>query len=411
VTSIGSDYAPLVASAGTVAAIASARRAVLADRYPVDAFSVEWRWLADLVPVTREWRELAARALEPNVFYEPAFALAAGGVFGRDVGAALVWSGSEPRKLLGFFPARVVRRRYGLPLSILQAWTHPYAPLGTPLVEREAAEPVISAWLRHLASDAALPGLLLLPLLVEDGHFALALAAALRRLRMPFADFTRHSRPQLVPGDDRAAYLKQAISAHRHRELRRSIRRLADLGALLFTASSEPQAVGKEIEDFFKLEASGWKGDVGTAAARHDDVRNFMKIGIEALAAEGKVALNRILVDGRAIAATVTLRSGDGAWFWKTAYDESLARFAPGVLLSAALTEDLAENPAISRTDSCAAQGNPILDNLWRERLYLCDRMIAVRPHAPFSIACRLEALRGAAIGAAKSFRKQLGPR
>jgi CelD/BcsL family acetyltransferase involved in cellulose biosynthesis len=411
VASIGSDYAPLVASAGTVAAIASARRAVLADRYPVDTFSVEWRWLADLVPVTREWRDLAARALEPNVFYEPAFALAAGGVFGRDVGAALVWSGSEPRKLLGFFPARAVRRRYGLTLPILQAWTHPYAPLGTPLVEREGAEPVISAWLTHLASDASLPGLLLLPLLIENGHFALALGAVLRRLRMPFADFARHSRPQLVPGDDRAAYLKQAISAHRHRELRRSIRRLADLGALLFTASNEPQAVGKEIEDFFKLEASGWKGDVGTAAARHDDVRNFMKIAIEALAAEGKVALNRILIDGRAIAATVTLRSGDGAWYWKTAYDETLARFAPGVLLSAALTEDLAENPAISRTDSCAGPGNPILDNLWRERLDLCDRLIAVRPRAPFWAACRLESLRGAALTTAKSMRKRLGRR
>ena len=58
-----------------MAAIASARRAVLADRYPINSFAVEWRWLADLVAVTDEWRELAARALEPNVFYEPAFAL------------------------------------------------------------------------------------------------------------------------------------------------------------------------------------------------------------------------------------------------------------------------------------------------------------------------------------------------
>ena len=96
--------------------------------------------------------------------------------------------------------------------------------------------------------------------------------------------------------------------------------------------------------------------------------------------AEGKVAINRILLDGRAIAATITLKSGDGAWYWKTAYDETLARFAPGVLLSAALTEDLAENAAIARTDSCAGPGNPILDQLWRERLGLCDRLIAVRP-------------------------------
>ena len=409
--SVDSDYAPQVALERTMAVIASARRAALADRYPINSLSVEWRWLADLVPVTNAWRDLAARALEHNVFYEPAFALAAGAVFGRDVGAALVWSGEEPRRLLGFFPARVVRRRYGVPLPILEAWTHPYAPLGSPLVDRDAAEPVISAWLTHLAADASLPGVLRLPLIVEDGHFAIALGAVLRRLQMASADFSRHSRPQLVPGDDRAAYLEQAISAHRHRELRRSIRRLADQGALLFTANTEPAAVERDIEDFFVLEAEGWKGEAGTAAARHEELRNFMKSAVGALGGEGKVAVNRILLDGRAIAATITLHSGDSAWYWKTAYDETLARFAPGVLLSAALTEGLAENTAIARTDSCAGPGNPILDNLWRERLLLCDRLIALHPRAPFRLACRLESLRGAAIGAAKSLRRRLGHR
>jgi CelD/BcsL family acetyltransferase involved in cellulose biosynthesis len=413
VASIGSDYAPRVVFERAASAIASARRAVLADRYPVNSFSVEWRWLADLVALTDDWCDLAGRALEPNVFYEPAFALAAGAVFGRDIGAVLVWSGTKPRKLLGFFPARVVRRRYGLPLPLLEAWTHPYAPLGTPLVEREAAESVISAWLTHLASDPSLPGLVLLPLVAENGQFATALGAVLRRLQLPFADFARHSRPLLVPGDDRSAYLEQAISAHRHREFRRTIRRLAAFGALLFTANTEPHAVVSDIEDFFALEAAGWKGDAGTAAAAadNDDVRNFMKIAIQALGAQGKVAINRILIDGRAIAATITLRSGDGAWYWKTAYDETLARFAPGVLLSAALTEDLAENRAIARTDSCAGPGNPILDHLWRERLDLCDRLIATRPAAPFRIASRLERLRGAAIAAAKSLRKRFGHR
>ena len=55
-------------------------------------FRVEWRPLADLDAIATEWRDLAGRALEPNVFYEPSFALAAGPVFGRDSGAGLVWS-------------------------------------------------------------------------------------------------------------------------------------------------------------------------------------------------------------------------------------------------------------------------------------------------------------------------------
>ena len=148
---------------GAAAAIASVRRAMLADRYAANAFAVEWRDFGELAPIAGEWRELAARALEPNAFYEPAFALAAAPVFGRDAGAVLVWSGASPRRLLGFFPARIETRRYGVNLPVLVGWTHPYAPLGVPLVEREAAETVIAAWLAHLAADAALPGLVLLP--------------------------------------------------------------------------------------------------------------------------------------------------------------------------------------------------------------------------------------------------------
>ena len=90
------------------------RRATLADRQAANALATEWRPLEQLEAIAGEWRELAERALEPNVFYEPAFALPAARVFGRDAGAVLVWSQTQPRRLLGFFPARIERRRYGL---------------------------------------------------------------------------------------------------------------------------------------------------------------------------------------------------------------------------------------------------------------------------------------------------------
>ncbi len=406
--SIGSQFAPHVALERTVSAIASARRAVLADRYAINAFAVEWRWLADLLPVADDWRDLAGRSIETNIFYDPGFALAAASVFGNDVGAVLVWSGTTPRRLLGFFPARISERRYGLKLPMLVGWTHPYGPLGTPLVERDAAEPVIAAWLAYVAGDPSLPGLVLLPLVAEDEPFAAALNAIMQRTQMPCADFARHHRALLAPHQNRDHYLENAISAHRHRELRRSGRRLSDTGALLFTTASEPAAVAAAVEDFFALEASGWKGEVGTAAAHHEEVMSFIKTALPALAAEGKVDLHRLLLDGRAIAAAITLHSGDTAWYWKTAYDGNFARFAPGVLLSAALTEELADDAAVARTDSCAAPGNATLDHIWSERLALCNRMIAVRPEAPFARASRLETLRTTTIAAGKSIRRHM---
>ena len=397
------DHAALFPLERAASAITSARRAVLADRYAVDSFVVEWRELTELEPIVNEWRELAARALEPNVFYEPAFALAGVPVFGRGAGAMLVWSGTTPRKLLGFFPARIEPRRYGVKLPVLVGWTHPYAPLGTPLVEREAAEPVITAWLAHLAGDPALPGLVLLPFVPEDGPFAAALGAILRRAQMPSADFNRHRRAQLAPHGDRSLYVERALGPRKHKELRRIGRRLADLGAVLFAAATEPAAVAVAIEDFFVLEAGGWKGKAGTAAAHHDGIRSFIKTAMSALAAAGQASIDRILVDGRAIAATITLRSAEAAWFWKIAYDESFARYSPGVLLTVAVTEQLIDDATIARTDSCATANHPMINHIWRERLALGDRFVAVRPRALFARGRRLETIRRAVIAAATS--------
>lgn len=46
-----------------------------------------------------------------------------------------------------------------------------------------------------------------------------------------------------------------------------------------------------------------------------------------------------------------------------------------------------------------------MIDRLWRERLPLCDRLIAARPHPPFALARGLEGLRAATIAGAKNIR------
>ena len=49
-----------------------------------------------------------------------------------------------------------------------------------------------------------------------------------------------------------------------------------------------------------------------------------------------------------------------------------------------------------------------MIDHIWRERLALCDRLIAVRPQISFTSVRRLEMLRNTAIAAAKAVRSQL---
>ena len=366
----------------------------------------EWRALAALGELRGEWRELSCRALEPNVFYDPAFALAAAPVFGTDVGAVLTWSKTASQRLIGLFPLRI-ERRYGV-ISALTGWTHPYAPFGVPLIDRDEAEAAIGAFLDHVEADATLPKLVLLPLVARDGAFAAALARVLARHGGASAHFGDHARALLAP-EARASYLAH-VGHKKLKELGRQRRRLDEKGAVAFVSAREPAAIAPALADYLMLEASGWKGRAGTAARQSADVLHFVQGAIAALAADGRVRIDRLTRGEAPLAAAITLRSGDRAWFWKIAYDEASASFSPGVQLTLDLTKQMLADKSIVSADSCATADHPMIDHLWRERLALTDLLIApsAAALAHFHLARHLETLRRAVIASAKTMRDGL---
>ena len=373
---------------------------------PLDpAFQVEWKSVATLTPIAEAWRALAARAVEPNVFHEPAFALAAAPALAADVGALLVWS---RQRLVGLLPVHHAQHRYGL-CGALVGWAHDYGPLGVPLIDREHPAATIGAALDHIANDASLPGLLMLPLAPERGAFAAALEDALTKRGLRTAAFDRHQRALLAPAADRENYLEHAVSSGRRKELRRQRRRLADNAPVSFMIVSNVDEVRAALGDFLALEASGWKGQAGTAAELKPQTRTFMTAAVTALAAQGQARVARLMRGSQPIAALIMLRSGDTAWCWKIAYDESVAQASPGVQLMLDLTDDLLSDAAIARVDSCATAGHPMIDHIWRERLALVDRLIAVRASAgTFALACGIEKLRRGGVGTARALRNRL---
>ena len=72
-----------------------------------------------------------------------------------------------------------------------------------------------------------------------------------------------------------------------------------------------------------------------------------------------------------------TFISKPGAYSYKTAYAEELARFSPGVLLQRENLQFLARD-GIDWCDSCAAADHPMIDHLWRERRAIGRVSIAI---------------------------------
>jgi hypothetical protein len=370
------------------------------------SYRVELLEASALAPLAGEMKALACRAIEPNVFYEPAFLLAAAPVFGTGVGATLVRTSAG--RLAGLFPARRERPQGGL-IPMLTGWTHPFGPLGVPLVDRDDPQGIIAAWLDRLAHAPETPSLLLMPYVPEKGAFATALDAVLAQRGQANAHFGHHERALLDPGSERAGYIERAMSSGRRKELRRLRRRLEEVAPVTFTQATDPDEVTAALQDFLVLEASGWKGAAGSAIVDDPPIKTFVQTAVAGLTADHHARVDRMLLDGRVITATVTLQSGNTAWCWKIAYDEDMARFSPGVQLICELTERLMADANVARVDSCAAAEHPMIDHIWRERLAVTDRLIAVRRSMiPFALACHMERLRRDTIDAAKQLRNRL---
>ncbi len=83
--------------------------------------------------------------------------------------------------------------------------------------------------------------------------------------------------------------------------------------------------------------------------------------------ADRSLAMCRLTLDGRPIAMLVTLMADGAGFSFKTAYDETLAAYSPGVLLQH-YNLDLRSRAGLDWIDSCARPDHPMIDALWSER-------------------------------------------
>lgn len=367
-----------------------------------DGLSIEWKPLARLDAADHgRIHDLAARALQPNVFYEPEYLLAARSLsLAEGAGVLLVSAGD---RLIGAFAGRVEGLAYGRPVTTFVAWELPYAPLSVPLVDREAADVAMDAFLDELPRLPGSPRVALFRLMDREGPYARVLTDRLySRMKRPYA-LDPHRRAALIPGE--ADPLK-GVSQKRLKELRRQRARLSEHGALV-RETVTGEGIEAAVAAYLKLEAAGWKGRIG-AAANVSGAGHFIAEAVIGLARQGKARIDFLKLDGRPIAATILLFSGNRAWFWKTAYDEDCARFSPGVLLALELTETLGRDRSIALVDSCAVANHSMIDHLWRGRIEVADWIVPLADAPSAALALAAEKFRRAALKPIKSLRDKL---
>ncbi len=329
------------------------------------------------------WSALAARAIEPNGYYLPAWELAVNAsVAGRTGTSALcAWSDASPAaRLVGLMPAISMRRAYGIPLPALVSG-HPYGTLCTPLIDRERPE-AAAASLIQAARDAGARALILRDVSLAGAAMA-AITDVLARDGLRPRVLQSHVRACLDATRDPDALLHEALGAKKLKELRRQRNRLADHGPVAFEVARSPDEVSAATEIFLALEASGWKGARRTALLQSEGDAAFIRRATKALAATGQCEIVTLRAGATPVAAGVVLRHQDRAFYFKIGVDERFAKFSPGVQLTLELTRHLCDDPAIGSANSTASPDHPMINPIWRGRLAIGDALIPLRRNDP----------------------------
>jgi CelD/BcsL family acetyltransferase involved in cellulose biosynthesis len=312
-----------------------------------------------------EWQTLARTASEPNSFQEPWF-VAAGLQHltdDRDIRLA------EVRRdgLIGVMPL-CVRNDYGrLPAAHVRNWRHHNDFLGTPLIRKGLEADFWRSLLGHLDGADWAPGFLHVNGLLERGSVHSGLLEAASELGRPVPTVKRRVRAALASDLSPERYLETNVRKKKRKELKRIASRLAELGTLAYRKWAPDEDPAVWCDDFLALERGGWKGRAGSDLAARPATEAFFRQAMNGAAAAGRLQIRRLDLDGKPIAMLINFLTPPGSFSFKIAYDESFARFSPGVLLQLD-NLDILERSDIDWMDSCAAENHPMIDSLGGER-------------------------------------------
>lgn len=375
------------------------------DRSALTAEIVDHAWMQ---AARCEWERLALEALSPNPFYAPLVLEAhlAHGLLKAAPRFAIVRRGS---RLVGLLPLSAGTVRFGWTGRAASAVHSPYMVSSTPLLAPDAAEEICAALLDALA--AASGGLWRLPLFRFDDAVGEAFRAALSRrgwawrAAEPFARAVLDRRPL---HDEFTA----ALGSRRRKDVGRRRRRLSEMGSLTLRTDASGPGLAQAMEEFLALEAQGWKGARGTALASRPNTAAYARALIAEASPAVEVRVDRLMLDGRAIAASVALVGGGTAYLYKTAYDETLARFAPGVLLEHEIVRSLHETAFASRLNSASLAGS-LLDTIFPDREQVGDLVFSTDPalgETGLDTLLARDAARRAVLHRAKAFYRRFRP-
>ena len=136
------------------------------------------------------------------------------------------------------------------------------------------------------------------------------------------------------------------------RQIERRLRRLREDGIEpRLEAITDPAAIPGAIEEFGRIESAGWKGNAGTAIHIDNAQGTFYSRLLREFCESGNGVVYRYRFNANTVAMELCVNSGGTLVMLKTTYDESYAKYAPGILMRHAIFEHIFADKRIQKIE------------------------------------------------------------
>lgn len=282
--------------------------------------------LAGLMRIREDWQRLRESLSRPCYVHDWAWWHAWLSCLDDDPGSFCFYVFHEESRVAAIIPSQSrVRRRLGLTCHEIGLPVHPHMPIADVLCRDDVAiDDVLRPWFRHLRETRW-----------DCARFPQVLSQSpLARMQASAKTVVRAAPPSnYLPCDGPYDQVQKRFSQNFRSQLRKANNRWKSVpGAEVFCAT-EPDAVRSAFDDFLRVEASGWKGRMGTAIAQDPNLVRFYRALMEALLPSRRVRITGLVTDGRVVAVKFCLLDAGTLYSLKTAYDEAWERYSPGNLL------------------------------------------------------------------------------
>ncbi|MEJ3651595.1 GNAT family N-acetyltransferase [Actinomycetes bacterium KLBMP 9759] len=272
--------------------------------------------LATDMSVLDEWNRLADE-VDGSPFHRPAWFRSWWKAFGG--GTPELVTVRRAGELVAVMP--VARRRTGRVSSLSNWHSFVFGPLAK---DADAADELVATLLRRPHAQIDLSHLL------PDEVERVTRSGRHHRHRMRT---TRVQRSPYVPRGTTVEEYLDRREPRRVRQLDRNRAKLHAAGTVSFAVHGKHDDLEWALDELFRVEGMGWKGQSGTAIVSHPNTERFYRDVARWAADAGLLRIPLLQLDGKVIAGEICVEDGRSHFSLKAGHDPDHRRFTPGLIV------------------------------------------------------------------------------